>query len=877
LNDGLRRPLTLVSAPAGCGKTTLLADWLASVAVPVAWLSLDEGDGDLACFVEHLVAALQMVAPAVGRSTLGLLRMSGTPAGGELATELGDELLALPDDVVLVLDDYQTIDDRQVDEVLAALLRYPPPRLRLVLASRVDPFLPLVRLRAHGLLTEVRAADLRFTDDETCTLLREATHREPDAELVAMLQVRTEGWIAGLRLATIALRDGSGSPALTTAEASMRAFLGDDVVDVQPEAVRRFLLRTSVPERLCAELCASLLDEGAAPATTELTLESLERAGLFLEPLGEDRTWYRYHHLFRDLLLRRLTETEGGAECRRLHGRASAWFAAHDQIEEAIRHALAAGDPTAAVELVAGRVQRALAERRWLALERWLRLLPPEQVRGRADLLLAQAWVYQLRGDFDALATTLDRITALLDREEETTDPAAVERWRAEAHLLRMGFVPPVGAAPDALLTAALRVREVLPWQTHAAADAALYFTAMAKQQVGDLAGAIRLLTGALTECAGRSDPFALHHAQGANIGLMIAWLSAGDLARSRRAAEELLELATAHGLGWGAAAAHAFLGLIAYEQDRLNDAIGHLKTAVDEPEVGSLVLHRAFMELAMAYEAAGQRAAADAAVNRCLDRFLATGDAALIPTIRSFQARLAVGRGELAPARRWLQMSRVGAGSVHSFEDPMLTRAKILLATGAPADLLAEMDAALDGLARRVDTVVSVRRRIDLFAHRALVQQAQGRVERALATIAEALELAEPRGFFRTFVELGAPMATLLEVQLRQTDASPLAARVLAAIRRPAAANGSEERGDVLVVAPALFEVPLVERLTDRELDVLAGLAKRLSNKEIAEDLGISPFTVKRHTASLYGKLGASGRRQAVRQATSAGLISTV
>jgi LuxR family maltose regulon positive regulatory protein len=580
-------------------------------------------------------------------------------------------------------------------------------------------------------------------------------------------------------------------------------------------------------------------------------LERLERAGLFVMPLGEDRRWYRYHHLFRDLLLRRLVQPAGEAELCRLHGRASAWLANHDLVEDAIPHALASGDPTAAAELVGRHVQRALAQRRWTAVERWLGLLPPEQTRGRVGLLLVQAWVQRFRGQLDALTSTLDQVESLLEREAGTTDPATAERWRAEVVFFRQAYLSASDTQVQATLAAATRASEVIPWETHAAASSALLFAGGSRQMVGDMAGAVRVFARARAECAGRSDPFALHRAQCASFGLMVVWLSAGDLARCRRTAEELLALATAHGCGWGTAAARTYLS-------------------------------DAFLNLVLAQEMAGRRSDADATVNRYLDRLIASHATWDIPTVRSFQARLALARGAIAPALRWLRTSRVPrpGGFGHNFEIPPLTRAKVLLAEGSVAGL-AEADSVLDGLLRHAEATHSLRLTIALLAHKALVQQARGRPHAALKMIGEALAIAEPRGFCRTFVDLGAPMATLLGLHVQQPTASPLAPRLIAAILTPPAADaatsppaGRAAREASGGAAPALVDAPLVERLTERELDVLDGLAKRLSNKEIAEELAISPHTIKRHTTSIYGKLGVSSRRQAVRRALAAGLM---
>src|SRR5262249_36909038 len=291
-------------------------------------------------------------------------------------------------------------------------------------------------------------------------------------------------------------------------------------------------------------------------------------------------------------------------------------------------------------------------------------------------------------------------------RHDWTADPAAAERWRAEAAFMRQTFLSQYDASPQATLAAATRAVETIPWETHAAASTALVYAGAFRQLVGDEAGAMRVLTRARAECAGRSDPFALHRAQCAKLGLMAVWFGAGDLARCRQTAEELLALTTAHGLSWGASLARAYLGTVAYEQDHLEAAIGHFSAAVDEPEASSLILSRTFLGLALAQEGAGRRADADATVNRYLDRLIATDNSLAIPTVRSFQARLAVLRGEIAPALRWLRTSRVPDPSgVHDFEVPLLTRTKVLLAGGSP-DELAEADAVVESLLQYAETV---------------------------------------------------------------------------------------------------------------------------------------------------------------------------
>ena len=391
LSEGLARGRGLVCAPAGFGKTSLLADWARSDGRPVAWLGLDAGDNDPARFWRYVVAALDRVQPGIA-GRLGPLLGPPTPRSFEgLVTALINELAAQPgpDGVLLVLDDYHLIDSGPVHASVAFLLENLPPGLHLVVSSRADPPLPLARLRARGQLAELRAAELRFTTGEGAALLGVAGPGLPEAA-VAALTARTEGWAAGLKLAALSLR-GQADPAGFVAAFSgshrfVLDYLADEVLDGQPGQVRAFLLETSVLERLSGELC----DAVTGRAGSQELLQDIERAGLFLVPLDEVRGWWRYHHLFADLLRARLEQEEPG-RVQELHRAAAAWSDEHDLGDDAVRHALAAGDTAWAARLVERYVDALLGRSEGATLHRWLSALPAESVRARPRLCLAQA------------------------------------------------------------------------------------------------------------------------------------------------------------------------------------------------------------------------------------------------------------------------------------------------------------------------------------------------------------------------------------------------------------------------------------------------------------------------------------------------------
>ncbi|MDQ3317343.1 MAG: AAA family ATPase, partial [Actinomycetota bacterium] len=381
LNEGLDRRLTLLSAPAGFGKTTLVGEWLSSCPQPSAWLSLDEGDNDPTRFLAYLVAALQTVAADIGEGVLGALQSPQPPPTESILTALLNEIATAPDDFVLVLDDYHVIDAKPVDDALAFLIEHLPPRVHLVIATREDPNLPLARLRGRGQLGELRAADLRFNPSEAAEFLEGVMGLSLSAEDIAALEDRTEGWIAGLQLAALSMRGREDVAGFIRAFAGDNRYVVDylveEVLQRQPERVRSFLLQTSILERLSGPLCDAVTGQEGSNAL----LEALERGNLFVVPLDDRRHWFRYHHLFADVLRARLME-EQPDRLTTLHRRASEWYERNGSPTDAIRHALAAED----FERAAGLVELAALEMLGSSQEtlyRWLMALPDEVVRAR--------------------------------------------------------------------------------------------------------------------------------------------------------------------------------------------------------------------------------------------------------------------------------------------------------------------------------------------------------------------------------------------------------------------------------------------------------------------------------------------------------------
>ena len=878
LNEGLGRGLVLVCAPAGYGKTVLLADWAQRGPQLAAWLSLDAGDNDPARFWRHAIAALDQVRPGIGERVTPLLGPPAPQSFDALVTALINELAEPgPDDVRLVLDDYHTIGAQPVHTSLEFLLEHRPPGLDLVLASRSDPPLSLARLRARGQLTELRAADLRFTAGEAASLLQQVASGQvlPDA-VVTALASRTEGWAAGLQLAALSLR---GQPdvdgfvaAFTGSHRYVLDYLAEEVLERQPAQLRTFLLETSVLDRLSGSLCDAVTGRPGSQAL----LEQTERDGLFLVPLDEVRGWWRYHHLFADLLRARLEQEPGQAA--ELHRRAAAWYEEHGLPDDAIRHAAGAGEMARAARLIERHFDTVYSlQGEGATIQRWLSALPHDLVWSRPRLLLAQAQVAATGGRLDEVEPLLEaaeRVSASVAGEpfEPTVGPAGSLLVNIPAHIaLHRSYLAQLRG--DAEGTAAF-ARQALgelhqgEWLLNSTIQG---FLAVAEWLRGRLAEAERAFVSSL---AGWQETDQLTVTVWAAYSLAHVQRSRGRLDAAARTSQRMLDITGNPGGRARPAAglAHVSLAEVAYQRDELDSALSHVSQGIPlcRQWVYALPLASGLVTLAWVRQATGDAAGAMAAMSEAGQ--VAPGAAGLLNPVPAQRARLLLAQGETGAAARWADEIGLEPQDEPRYPDEpgYLVLARVLLAQDEPGQALSLLDR-LHAAAAAQDRTGSL---IEVGALRALALAASGAADEAVTTLARALRLACPQGLVRVFADEGPPMAALLgRLIAAQRDGHAAAAAVpfgfLARLRRALAA-GHDPGGP----GPAAAPPGIIEPLTARELEVLAMLAAGRSNQAIAADLVVTLDTVKKHVSHVLGKLGAANRTEAVARARELGLI---
>ena len=885
LEEGLARGLVLACAPAGSGKTVLLADWARHGGRPVAWLSLDVGDNDPARFWRHVVAALGQARPGIGElagPVLGPLEAS-SPDG--LVMALINGLAADPgeDEVLLVLDDYHLIDSHPVHGSLLFLLEHLPPGLRMVLASRSDPPLPLARLRAGGQLAELRAAELRFTADEAAALLREATGADLPGTAVAALTARTEGWAAGLQLAGLSLRGQADTAGFVVAFSGSHRYVLDyltgEVLERQNPQVREFLLETSVLERLSGELCDAVTGRAGGQAM----LADVERAGLFLVPLDEVRGWWRYHHLFADLLRARLQAEQPG-RVPALHRAAAAWCEEHDLADDAVRHALAAGEAAWAARLVERHVEELLGRSEGVTLRRWLSALPAESVRARPRLCLAQAYAV-------AQGFQLEALEALLDDAERAFAVSGDEPYEPS-------LGPPQGDSVLANVPAGIAFLRASLARLRGDAALAAGYNRQALAQLGEDDWFMRSFvhwSRAVTDWLdGRLGPaergLAEVLAERQTAGALFAgflpmrvWYDLGEVQRAQGNLDAALATYRQALDTFGESSqtaltgpAHVGLAQVLYERNELTAALDHATRGV------TLCRQLAFtsaLATGLAVVARIRHAHSDAA--GALEAMGEAGQVGLSPQVitlfnpvPSQRARLLLAQGDTAAAARWTQQRGLRPDDEPGYpqEREYLVLARVLLAQDRPGQALILLDRLLAHAATggRIGSVIEIR------ALQALAHQASRDEPAAMAALVEALTLSCPQGHVRVFADEGPPMGALLSrlVAAHRAKQAPARRIPLSCLARLVQAFDGKLNA-AAALRPELGTVPgLIEPLTGRELEVLRLLAAGRSNQRIAHDLVVALDTVKKHVTHILGKLGAANRTEAVARARDLALI---
>lgn len=877
LNEGLAagRKLALISASAGFGKTALVGEWIANCERPVAWLSLDEGDNDPVRFLSYLVAALQTIKAGIGEGVLAVLQSPQPPPTESILTILLNEVTTISDSFILVLDDYHLIDSQtvdastSVDDALTFLLEHLPPQMRLVIASREDPNLPLARLRARGQLTELRAADLRFTPTEANEFLNQVMGLNLAVEDIATLETRTEGWIAGLQLAALSMR-GQGDldaadfiKSFTGSNRFVLDYLIEEVLGRQPENIQTFLLHTSILDRMCSQLCDAVLESpsasGQETVSSQKTLEYLERANLFIVPLDSQRHWYRYHHLFGDLLRQRLGKPKEFAE---FNQRASLWHEENGDLGVAFHYAIAAGDYSRAAWL---------AEAAWQGMEEsfqtagwlgWVKKLPEEVIRARPALCIQLGWAFSLAGEPETSEIYL--------QNAEQTLASAVDKVELKPFLGSISLVRAYNAQTQGNFATAMKYAEqaiqLIPENDPYRQSQAAMALECCHWASGNLESAIRAIGDwmeSMTQLG--NHVFVVASA----FGVADLLVDMGRLSEAERTYLDALQLAAQHGPEAERITAHHHLGLsmIYRQRGEVTLSAHHLKRAAELGLRTTLADWQYRWDVAQAQlkESAGDLESALALLDEAKRFYIQT----VVPDLRpiaALKARIYLKQRRLDKARAWVAecgLSLVDEVSyLHEFES--LTLARLEIATPLVNDLLARLLQAAEAQKRRGSA-------LDILFVQALAHEAQGNRPLALSALERALALAEPEGYLQLFVDEGETMRSLLRLLIEKQShnqdhpLSDYGNKLLAAFPQQVAAPKS-----TLIH----LKSDMIEPLSDRELEVLKLLRSELSGPEIAQQLIVSPNTFRTHTKNIFNKLGVNSRRAAVRRAEELNLI---
>jgi len=892
MNEGMHCKLTLISASAGFGKTTLISEWITGCKRPVAWLSLDEGDNDPARFLMYLVAALQKIKANIGAGALAMLQSPQLPPTESILTNLLNDISTIADSFLMVLDDYHVIDSKPVDHALAFLIEHQPPQMHLVITTREDPQLPLSRLRARGQLTELRAADLRFSPAEAAEFLNRMMGLNLSSEDIAALEIRTEGWIAGLQLAALSLQGHTDTAgfiqAFTGSHRFVLDYLVEEVLQHQAEHLRSFLLKTAILDRFCPPLCNAVTESEDGKEI----LNILERRNMFLISLDDQRQWYRYHHLFTDVLQTHLNESQP-EQVSSLHQRASAWYEQNGYPSDAIHHALAAKDFERAAGLIelawpateAGSIEPA----KWLG---WVKRLPEELVRERPVLNVGYAYALLGRGELEAAESRFkdaehwlepadamkvqlvtpsietcperSRRMVVVDQEQFNSLPAAIAVGRAY-------IAQALGNIPDTVRYAS-RVLELVPEGELLRRGQASMLLGMTHWASGDLQAANRVFAEYTMKLRAAGN---IPDAISTSVVLADIRLALGYLHQAIHMLEQLLQSVLDQGepTPLDTADLHRELSKLHLEQGHLEAAAKHLQSSKELSEKAQLPVlrYRLCIDQAQLKTAQGDLEGALALLDEAQRLYIRSPLPDFCP-ISALKARIWVAQGKLIKALEWVREQGLSVYDAPSYlrEFEHATLARVLIARYKIDQETYSIHEAIGLLVRLLHAAEEGKRMgsvIEILALLGLAHQAQGDSTSALTVLERALSLAEPEGYVRIFVDEGEAMRLLIEKQShnRGHPLSSYADRLLVAFTQPMVAPKSafiHQKSD------------MIEPLSERELEVLKLLRSELSGPEIAQQLIVSLNTVRTHTQNIYTKLGVNNRRAAVRRAEELDLL---
>jgi LuxR family maltose regulon positive regulatory protein len=889
----LRHRLTLVSARAGAGKTTLVSEWLHQQDRSATWLSLDANDNDPRRFFGYLVASLHQLDIKIGQTVLSQLETPHLPQAEALVVELVNDVLTSSIPFVLVLDDYHLIQNEWIHQTVECLAEYLPHEVHLILITRVDPPLPLARLRGRGQMTEIRDHDLRFTAEEADQFLNQVMELDVSAKAVSTLEGRTEGWIVGLQMAAISLQGRKQDGDLT---AFVEAFGGtnryildylmEEVLDQQTSAIQGFLVETSILERMCGDLCdavrfgstvshtslaeVNLLQDEAVTRDSQAILRQLERTNLFVIPLDDERRWYRYHHLFAELLNSTLKQHRSADEIRELHRRASRWHQGEGSLEEAMIHAIAARDFERAASMIDENIVSMLSRSEAPVLLGWIDKLP-------RHIALGRPWVDIYRAYTLALSGRPDEADPLLEDAEQRIAPDTPRASELLGHIAAIrSYTANLWGDADRVIEMAALAEEYLPEEHLVARGMAAYAltvtyfagddvessrkASLKMLEIGKELGRLLMIVTALCDLGAASKVQGRLHQAAEHYDRARRWMVERNGLDSR--------VRSAYEVG---------LADLMFQRNQLDAAHEHAATGIEYCRrfgvPSELVL--GYITLMRAFQAQGDAESALGAL-RDAERIMQTHHVRLAARIQLTTSRVVqwLAVGDVETASRWADECSRGA------ELEQIALARVRLAQGRCTDA----QHLLDQQRRLAEAGGRTGRLIEILGLQALVLDAQGFSDEAEAALSKALSLARPERYLRVFLDLGRPLCELLERSAARdktpgTDVAAIAPvpgdyvrEILGAFRQEKEARRSRV-AEAASLSPPLAET-LIDPLTARELEVLRLLAQGLSNKEIAGRLVVAPSTIKQHLRNIYGKLDAHSRTQAVARGQELGLL---
>ncbi|NIW45813.1 MAG: LuxR family transcriptional regulator, partial [Gammaproteobacteria bacterium] len=870
LNDGLDRKLTLLSAPAGFGKTTLVSHWVEKLqegadgeSIKAAWLSLDEDDNDPVRFLTYYIAALNQIKVDIGQGALSMLQSPQPPSPNSVLISLINELATIPDKIIFVLDDYHLIEAKPIHQALVFFLENLPPKFHLVIATRQDPPLSLGRLRARNQITELRAADLRFTASEASDFLNQVMGLNLSSDDIAELETRTEGWIAGLQLAAISMRgrqDHAGFiKSFTGGHRLVLDFLIEEVLGQQPENIQNFLLQTSVLDRMTGSLCDALTGQ----ENGQETLEMLDHANLFVFPMDEERRWYRYHHLFADLLRQRLHQIQP-EYFPILQIKAGEWFKNQGFNREAIKHLLIGKEYQSAAELIRSVAIEIIQQGEHTTVGGWINSLPGEFVKAQPYLCVLHARALQLTGQLEASEALLIDAENALDSQNYHVDETD-RSVRGLVHSCRAYSSFMIGDH-DHTISYAKKALDQLPESEKVIKTQTALYLGIAYRYTGQLRAAMEVYNEILptTQSIGGNSIAVLCYMHLADLYVDMAQLNQAKklYEGALNFAEESIGRPDVLFTGY----VYVSIGRILRQWNQLEDAYRVTVKGLDlcrEWNVADILALSCF-ELAYLHQALGNHMQARALINEAGNIFNSLSQWAG-KLAAAHQIKFDLAFGDIESAENWAQTNDLDIDGDFEFhrEIEYLTLARVFIVQ----ERFEEALSLTERICQIAEEIGKSQTELEGLILLALVLSAQEKTGRALGYLERAISIGEPEGYIRIFVDEGPPMAQLLYEALSRGIAPEYVQRLLAAFP-------DAEQEEVGTTKAQVDQSGLIEPLSEREIEVLQLIAMGLTNQVVAARLVLSPHTVKAHTRNIYSKLAVNNRTQAVDRARTLGIL---